>query len=73
MSYQPYPRALYLAGDPQGLRVVVDDEDGEELARLDGFASVGEAPQEKAQDIALDEAGDVAPVKRKPGRPRNKP
>lgn len=48
MEYHPYPRSLYLNGDPNAAHLIVRDEDDEITARERGYKTIPEALQEKA-------------------------
>jgi hypothetical protein len=49
--YRPYPRRLYENGDPAAASVVVDDANGEDLARARGFRKAWEPATQETIEI----------------------
>jgi hypothetical protein len=65
--FQEFPKALYLGGDAEAAYVIVADVDCEEVAREDGYASVGEevvAPASRTALMATAEAKGIKVDKR---------
>jgi hypothetical protein len=50
--YKPYPRRLYLEGNPASQDIVVDDEFSEQVARSRGYRKAWEPKEEPAAAAA---------------------
>jgi len=60
MEYHPYPRSLYMDGNPNAEHIIVRDEDEEADARDLGFITI--------QERLRREAGEVEEPAQKPKR-----
>lgn len=70
--FHEFPKSLYLGGDPEKEHVIVQDEDGEAIARENGFKTAMEFYATEAQSEPETESGvtdDPAPEAPRRGRP----
>lgn len=70
MSYKPYPRSLYLAGDVLQERIVVQDEIDEVAMRHKGYLMAYEKPVES---IVVSDAAMAMVQAAKDAEPAEKP